>query len=157
VELVCNKSSVVRQLQTALRLEWSTIPAYLTTLYSIPHGCNVDIYNLIRLIVMQEMFHFALVGNLLIALGEVPEIDSPNFAPSYPGPLPGCVLPGVEVTLEKLSLQHIHDVFMKIEVVDNMNHTDNFTIGAFYEEIRTCISDLPDTIFDESTEKFQVI
>jgi hypothetical protein len=64
----------------------TSLPAYLTTLYSIPHGCNVEIYNLIRLIVMQEMFHFALVGNILIALGEVPEIDSPNFAPSYPGP-----------------------------------------------------------------------
>ena len=161
-KLACNKDSLVRQLQTALRLEWSTLPAYLTTLYSIPHGCNVEIYNLIRLIIMQEMFHFALVGNLLIALGEVPEIDSPNFAPSYPGPLPGCVLPGVEVTLEKLSLQHIHDVFMMIElpthtkVIDNMNNQDLFTIGAFYDEIRSCINDSNDTIFDKSTEKLQV-
>ena len=54
-ELACNKDSVVRQLQTALRLEWSTLPAYLTTLYSIPHGCNVEIYNLIRLIIMRSL------------------------------------------------------------------------------------------------------
>lgn len=162
VDLVCSKKNVVKQLQTALRLEWSTIPTYLTTLYSIPDGCNVEIYNLIRLVVMQEMFHFALVGNMIIALGEVPEIDSPNFAPSYPGPLPGCVLPGVEVTLEKFSLKHIHDVFMMIEVpthtevINNMTQEDLFMIGAFYEEIKSCISELPDTIFDASTEKFQV-
>lgn len=162
VELVCNKSSVVRQLQTALRLEWSTLPAYLTTLYSIPHDCNVEIYDLIRLIVMQEMFHFALVGNLLIALGVVPKIDFPTFAPSYPGPLPGCVLPALNVTLEKLSLKHIHDVLMMIElpmlteVIDNKNYEYVFTIGAFYEEIRSCINDLNDTIFDASTENLQV-
>ena len=42
------------------------------------------------------------------------------------------------------------------EVIDNMNHTDLFTIGAFYDEIKSCISDLNDTIFDASTEKLQV-
>ena len=160
VELVCNKSNVVRQLQTALRLEWSTLPAYLTTLYSIPHDCNIQIYDLIRLIVMQEMFHFVLVGNLLISLGAVPKIDYPTIAPSYPGPLPGCVLPALNVTLEKLSLQHIHDVLMMIELPTT--HTENysyiFTIGAFYEEIRSCIIDLNDTDLkiDASTEKLQV-
>ena len=162
VELHCNKSSVVRQLQTALQLEWSTIPTYLTTLYSIPDGCNIEIYNLIRLVVMQEMFHFALVGNMLIALGEVPEIDSPKFAPSYPGNLPGCVLPGVNVTLEKLSLKHIHDVLMMIElpthteVIDEMIHDTLFTIGALYDEIKGCIRDLPNDIFNASTKEHQV-
>lgn len=42
------------------------------------------------------------------------------------------------------------------EVIDNMNHTDLFTIGAFYDKIKSCISDLNDAIFDVSTEKLQV-
>ena len=159
VDFKCNKSSVVRQLQTALKLEWSTIPTYLTTLYSIPDGCNVEIYKLIRLIVMQEMFHFSLVGNMLIALDEVPEIDSPNFAPSYPGSLPGCVLPGVEVTLEKLSLKHIHDVLMMIELPAELYSIEDqyslLTIGEFYNEIEDCINHLDD-IFNASSEKVQV-
>ena len=160
----CSAAAVKSQLQTALKLEWSTIPAYLTALYSISDGCNTEIYHLIRTVVMQEMFHFALVGNILIALGEVPEIDSPKFAPSYPGHLPGCVLPGVKVSLEKLSLEHIHDVFMMIElpshteVVSNMTQKDIFTIGAFYDEIKNCIDTLSDEElnFDKSTEKYQV-
>ena len=56
IELVCNKSSVVKQLQTALRVEWSTLPTYLTTLYSIPHGCNVEIYNLFALLLCRRCF-----------------------------------------------------------------------------------------------------
>lgn len=166
IDLPCTKMSVTHQLQTALRLEWATLPVYLTSLYSIAEGCNLEIYNLIRGVVMQEMLHFALVGNMIIALGDVPKIDFPNIAPSYPGHLPGCVLPDLYVTLERLSLTHIHDVLMEIElpkhtkVAGDLNNTDLFTIGAFYDEIKECIDELlvpgqPD-IFDETTEPYQV-
>ena len=58
----------------------------------------------------------AQVANLLIALGGTPEIDSKDAAPSYPNVgLPGCVLPSLNLTLERASRKHIHDVFMAVE------------------------------------------
>ena len=164
--LMCSKRNIARQLQTALQLEWSTIPVYLTSLYSIMDGCNDEIYDLIRSAVMQEMLHFSLVGNMLIALGEVPQIDHPNIAPSYPGQLPGCVIPELEVTLEKLSRAHIHDVFMVIElpvetkVGGDLDYGDLYTIGAFYDEIKGCLQrrldEGKDEIFDDTTVDYQV-
>ena len=71
------------QLQLAMQLEFYTVPTYLTTLYSIVDGCNIEIYNTIREIVMQEMMHFAQAANLLISIGGTPVIDSPDFAPRY--------------------------------------------------------------------------
>jgi hypothetical protein len=138
---------------------------YLTTLYSIADGCNVEIYGLIRNAIMQEMLHFSLVGNMLISLGEVPEIDSPNFAPSYPGHLPGCVLPGLNVTLKKFTKPHIHNVFMGIEVPQQtlvggpLNYSNLFTIGALYDEVKECILELEEAgteIFDHTTVRNQV-
>jgi hypothetical protein len=69
----CNKANVIQQLQTALRLEWATLPPYLTTLYTTDPTSNSEIYSLIQSIVLQEMLHFALVGNMLISLGAVPK------------------------------------------------------------------------------------
>src|SRR5260370_10886525 len=53
-------------LQTAMQLEFSTIPPYLCAQWSI----NVDpdgVSDLIQDVVVQEMFHFALAGNMLTA------------------------------------------------------------------------------------------
>jgi len=82
-------------LQTAIRLEFSTLPPYLTAFFSIREGCNVEVQDLIRSVVLQEMLHMAQAANLLIALGGRPIINSRCFAPVYPGPLPGGVMPGL--------------------------------------------------------------
>ncbi len=139
------------QLQTAVQLEWATIPTYMTSLYSIAEGCNTIIYSLIRSIIIQEMLHMTLAANILIAIGGTPIVDSADVAPSYPTNLPGGVLPNLTVTLEKLSIAHVHDVFMAIEVP---SHTEvageiiaNNTIGEFYDEIHDCIEVLGDGIF----------
>ena len=56
-------------LQAAVELEISTLPPYLSALYSMQpnSGKNVEIRKLIRSIIMEEMSHLALACNLLLA------------------------------------------------------------------------------------------
>ena len=149
----CTLSNLRTQLQTAIQLEWATIPPYMTSLYTIAEGCNREIYSLVRSIIIQEMLHMSLAGNILMAIGGDPIIDSADVVASYPTHLPGGVLPALMVSLKKLSIQHVHDVFMAIElpiyttVGGEINATSLLTIGAFYDEITDCIRELGDSIF----------
>ena len=147
---ICTLPNLRTQLQTAIQLEWATIPTYMTSLYSIAEGCNREIYSLVRSIIIQEMLHMSLAGNILMAIGGNPIIDSADVVASYPTHLPGGVLPALSVSLKKLSIQHVHDVFMAIElptytkVAGEINASSLLTIGAFYDEISDCIRELDD-------------
>src|ERR1700758_1126637 len=71
-------------LQTAMRLEFSTLPPYLCAEWSIG-GNDVDhVGRMIHKIILQEMFHFALAGNMLSAIGGTPRIANSQFLPPYP-------------------------------------------------------------------------
>ncbi|MCM2577202.1 ferritin-like domain-containing protein [Streptomyces meridianus] len=104
-----------RALQTALALEHATIPLYLYALFSIKRGRNREIAEIIRSVVMEEMLHMALVGNILNAVGATPRIGLPDTVPQYPGPLPGGVQPGLVVPLRKCSVEQIRDIFLTVE------------------------------------------
>lgn len=160
----CSRQTLQKQLQTAVQLEFATIPLYTTSLYSIVDGCNVELYRRIRSVVVQEMLHMTQTANILIAIGATPLIDDASAVPSYPTYLPGHVLPGLLVSLKKLSLEHIYKVFMGIEVpklteVDgHIDNPDLYTIGAFYDEIVECMDILnekgidiydPDTVINQ--------
>ncbi|HET9197276.1 MAG TPA: ferritin-like protein [Solirubrobacterales bacterium] len=108
--------SLRQVLQLAIQLEHATIPPYLCALFSILPGANVEVADLIRSVVMEEMFHMVLVCNLLNAVGGQPRIGAPGFVPRYPGHLPAGVRPDLNVTLRKCSKEHIRDVFMAIEL-----------------------------------------
>ena len=135
-------------LQTAIRLEFATLPPYLTALYSIIDGCNVEVQRVLYSICMQEMLHMAQAANLLIALGGHPIMNSPSFIPTYPGPLPGGVLPQLTVDLDKASIDHIRYNFMAIEfpfktevALDDPEYHRN-TIGQFYGFIKKTLNRL---------------
>ena len=114
---VCSVDSLKQQLRIAIQIEFSTLPLYLTSLYSIMEDCNVEACSLVRNIVMQEMLHLAQVANILIAMGENVVIDSPDVVPKYPiEKLPGGVLPSLRLELKKLSLEHVYFNFMALEV-----------------------------------------
>ncbi len=55
-----------------------------TPLYSNGEGCNPEVYELIRSVIMQEMLHMVQAANILIALNGSPVIDSKHV----PGNLP---------------------------------------------------------------------
>lgn len=145
-----SKSELMAALQTAIELEHSTIPAYLTAMYSLQPGTNDEVRGLIRSIVMEEMLHMALACNILISIGGSPSIGHQGFVPVYPATLPGGLAPGLTVNLRKCSIEQVRDCFMRIEEPEAMvlqrrrrlNTTgpvqlehSQYTIGWFYQQI----------------------
>jgi hypothetical protein len=128
-------------LQTAMQLEFATIPPYLCAQWSINNDPN-GVGGMIQDIVVQEMFHFALAGNMLAAIGKTPSIANAAFVPSYPTHvLPGGIPQKLAVDLQPLSLDQLQ-VFMQIEnpefpPVALSAGPPPATIGAFYDAIST--------------------
>ncbi len=166
---VCSKENLAIDLQTAMELEWATIPTYLNGWYSIKRDHNTNISATIQSIVIEEMKHFNLVANMLIAMNVNPVIKSNIAAPHFPvRGLPGSVLPNLTVNMEKLSIDYIFKVYMGIEVPlktevagdYSCKNCTCFTIGAFYDEIKGCITQLNNSgedIFDPKTKNKQPI
>lgn len=75
-------------LYLAMQLEHATIPPYLTALYSIKHGSNVDAVKVLRVIAVEEMLHLTIAANLMNAVGGKPDLTTKGFVPSYPAYLP---------------------------------------------------------------------
>ena len=124
-------------LQTAMQLEFSTIPPYLCAQWSI----NADpggVGGMIESVVVQEMYHFALAGNMLTAIGGMPSVANAAFIPNYPtNVLPGGIAQKLAVDLKPLTPDQVQ-VFMQIEYPEFPPvafAAAPATIGAFYETI----------------------
>ena len=104
-----------KMLQTAIELEHSTIPPYLTALASIKPGYNRKVYDILKSVVVQEMLHLSLAANVLNAVGGAPTLYFKNFIPRYPTEMPGGVQPNLVIPIEKCSMALISNVFMGIE------------------------------------------
>lgn len=85
-------------------------------MYSLKDGKNREVGDIIRSVVMQEMLHLALIGNIMNAVGVTPRFDDPDLVPAYPGRLPGGVMPDLEVSLGACSIERVRQVFMGIEL-----------------------------------------
>ncbi|WP_221794303.1 ferritin-like protein [Oceanobacter mangrovi] len=72
--------------QLALQVEFTTIPVYLSGLYSISDTSSYA-YQTLRSVVMEEMFHVNQAANILVGLGGLP-VFTGAAAPVYPGYLP---------------------------------------------------------------------
>lgn len=127
-------------LQSAVSVEFSTIPLYLSALWSIKDPMH-PVAASIRNVVQEEMLHMALACNMLTAIGCVPKINDPKMVPSYPGPIPGGVHPELVVRLAGLSDESL-DTFIEIEAPSTgkrpgtPGHGKGYkTIGAFYDAI----------------------
>lgn len=75
-------------LYAGIQLEHATIPVYLTTLYSIHPGTNLDAFQVLRVIAVEEMLHMTLASNMLNAVGGKVDLTQPGFVPTFPTPLP---------------------------------------------------------------------
>lgn len=125
-------------LQAAIKLEFATLPPYLCAEWSVRSGTN-PVRGSIHVVLREEMFHFGAMCNMLAAIGGTPNINSASAVPVYPGPLPGGVHPGLQVSLRGLS-KEAAGVFMEIEFPENgpvaLTLGEDFpTIGAFYTAI----------------------
>jgi Ferritin-like len=126
-------------LQAGIELELSTIPLYLCAMWSIKTQSG-DVYDQIKKVVFQEMFHLGLVCNLLTTIGGTPRLASPSSVPKYPGSLPGGVRPTLNVYLSGLTRQVVKEVFMEIEYpqagpIAFALTTTYPTIGDFYDAV----------------------
>jgi hypothetical protein len=152
-----------KALQHAIELEHSTIPPYLYAMYSLrgsASAANQQIADVIRNIVIEEMLHMLLAGNILKAIGGSPQVFSPSFVPKYPGPLPGSV-GSVIVHMRPFSRQQAKDVFMEIEAPENVLDFEVVeqafdlepakTIGEFYGRIKQVFIDEGDSIIKDTT------
>src|SRR5690606_2357790 len=88
VELSSQLEDLYPMLQNAIELEHSTIPPYLTALFSIRPGTSTEARKIVHSIVIEEMMHMTIAANILNAIGGKPQINNPRFVPVYPGPLP---------------------------------------------------------------------
>lgn len=151
-----DKTDLYWLLQSAIELEHSTIPPYLTAWYSLKPGLNDEIGRLLRSVVIEEMLHMTLAANILVALGGAPSIDGEDFVPRYPGPLPmGIGGDGFVVHIAPFSLPLVRDTFMVIEEPEHpieigtlMAAAPSYrTIGEFYTALKDKIAELPASDF----------
>jgi Ferritin-like len=132
-------------LQHAIELEHATMPPYLYARFSLGRD-NRDISGVLRRIVLQEMLHMLLAGNLLKAIGGSPVIDRKEFVPDYPTHLPGTVAKELVVPLKPFSQSLVKQTFMRIEQPEHVlkfrtlaldaEEPPPETIGEFYRRIR---------------------
>ena len=73
-------------LQSAIELEFSTIPVYLCGLWTIQSDPNSVVTQILTNIVVTEMRHLAIAANVMIATGGTPDISA--AVPIYPTFLP---------------------------------------------------------------------
>src|SRR3569833_2303903 len=136
--------SLRRHLQWAVELEHSTIPPYLTALYSLHDGKNDEARHVCLSIAIEEMLQMTLAANILNAVGGTPRLDHPSFMPSYPTYLPHSNK-AFQVGIGKFSKEAV-EVFLKIEKPAEHNgeaEDENYeTIGQFYEAIENGLKDL---------------
>jgi rubrerythrin len=148
-------ADLYRHLQAAIELEHSTIPLYLTALYSIQPNSNQEVGEILFSVVREEMLHMVIAANVLNAIGGTPQVNKPDFIPTYPGQLP-LVQPDLIVGLAPLSIDQITNTFMQIETsIDPEDYPakpvpfalrateeEYQTIGDFYQAIINKITDL---------------
>lgn len=125
-------------LQTAITLEFATVPLYLTALWSIEDPLHESAKQ-IRNVVQEEMQHFSLGCNLLTAIGGTPALTGAEFVPHYPGGLPEPIEKDLKVWLGGLTPELL-DHFIRIERPelpgDSSGSVQGYpTIGSFYDAI----------------------
>jgi hypothetical protein len=139
-------------LQGAVTLEFSTLPPYLTALWSIKDNRS-EVANSIREVSQEEMLHMALACNMLTGLGGTPDIRA--AVPRYPGKLPMNVHPDLTVGLSGLNDDVLRafmeierpahpghfesleaaDELVRAEAAEHDSQKDDFTIGEFYNAL----------------------
>lgn len=135
-------------LQTAIQLEFGTLPPYLYSLYTIRPGTNAAAAERIKSVVMQEMVHFCLDCNILNAIGGTPRFV--ESVPTYPGPLPGDLggltvhlLPFSEAAMQQgMAIETPEDGPIEYPVLEAVDEQWQ-TIGEFYADLQTCLEGLP--------------
>jgi hypothetical protein len=154
-EPISDLATLRKAAQLAVKVEFTTIPAYLTGLYSISDRTS-DAYQALRSVVIEEMFHVNQAANILVAIGGAPQFTG-AMVPTYPSYLPSASTsassPLPYVVLAPATRAVFRNVYMAIETPAPWNapaQGDNYqTIGQLYKALwdglENCV-----TLFGES-------
>jgi Ferritin-like len=147
---------VQHALQTAIGVEFGTLPPYLYALYSIKPGTNQHAQDLIRSVALEEMVHVCLACNMLNAIGGNPLIHPQT----YPNPLPGDIGPdGKRLILNLIPFsREAMDQGMKIEQPEDppdfpilkkslIAGPKAVSIGEFYMAVDDALKQLPTSVW----------
>ncbi len=136
------KSKLFPLLQTAMEVELSTIPPYMTAWLSIyGKDKNHTPAKIIHQVMMEEMHHMELVGNLISSLGGKVCLNKDNI-PTYPLKM-NFQDRNFPVNLTAFSLDAI-ETFLKIEKPKDISlpfggfeeiYIPAVTIGEFYDDL----------------------
>jgi hypothetical protein len=128
-------------LQSALGLEFATIPPYLSAAFSLGPE-NQNITDLLRRVAKEEMLHLTTIANLMNAIGVPPDIIA--AVPDYPYQLDVLATP-LTLELRSFSLDLVENLLMRIEAPEHPvvfttaflapGATSPTTIGLFYAQI----------------------
>jgi hypothetical protein len=151
--------ALAEHLQWALSVELSTIPPYLTALYSVEVASD-PAATIMRSVVLEEMLHMLLAANLLNAIGYQPSLG-PDDIVRYPCYMPHHAAGGPFLQLQPLSAELAEKVFMAIEQPELSPHApaegeQYSTIGQFYKAVEEgfeiCVEELgPYAVFGHDT------
>ena len=146
-------------LQTALNLEFATIPPYLSAAFSLGET-NEEILHLIIRAAKEEMLHMTVVANLMNAIGISPDLV--QAAPDYPYEM-DMLESDLEVYLSSFSFDLIENLFMRIEAPEDpvayAIDQEPETIGQFYAKIIEIIRNdiIPDLFKDAKANEYKQI
>lgn len=160
---IASVDDAMSMLQTAIGIEFGTLPPYLYALYSIPPDANAAAAARIKSIALQEMIHMCLACNILNALGGSPALKPPK----YPGTLPGDIgKPGSEpLTVHILPFSEAAmQQGMNIEEPEKpieFPHAkllaeappEAVTIGQFYAALDAFLATLPDSAWQKGRDQ----
>jgi hypothetical protein len=99
---VGSAGSLFDDLELALRLESSVIPVYLFAYYSLRNPCSAPA-RVLRSVVVEEMLHYTLVRNLLVAVGAPDERHTGVPAGPFPIRITQAPAPVIEIDLQPFS------------------------------------------------------
>ncbi|KVU56451.1 hypothetical protein WK68_24450 [Burkholderia ubonensis] len=141
------RASLQDAAQLAIQVELTTVPAYLTGLYSIADPAS-DAYQTLRSVVVEEMFHLNQAANLLVGIGGRPRFTG-SAVPAYP-----CYLPHANpkrtpfLGLCKASPEVFEKTFAAIETPAPPHappQSDEYdTIAQLYEALRDGLERYPE-------------
>lgn len=149
---ITNLESLRTHLQWAIELEHATLAPYLSALYSIKDGTNVESAEVIKSVFLEEMLHMALAANILNAVGGTPRFDYVGFIPKFPTPLPhgdGSFL----VNIGKFSTEGVKS-FLNIErpaetdaePLEEKYHSIGQFYSAIIEGLKSCCNALGEEV-----------
>jgi hypothetical protein len=131
-----------------LEFEFSTIPLYLVGFYSLADKSS-DLAQRLQSIAVEEMGHFAIVGNIMRSLGFTPDVLSVGFFPNFPTTeLPGGIKTTSPIQPDALTLRQI-ELLAEVEdpeflpVGDSHELASLQTIGKVYEKILAALPQDP--------------